>query len=94
MDQQTASLLQKITKLEQQMTKQGIAANFVITHIIDLLDDQSGDERFSSKLKDSLSESLNKLDHGMSAPIKSAINDLLEPSIKERFKPAPDKFIK
>ncbi|MDV5735363.1 hypothetical protein [Enterobacter hormaechei] len=94
MDQQTASLLQKIDKLEKQMAKQGIAANFVITHMLKLLDEQPGDERFSSKLRETLSESLDKLNYGQSAPIKSAINELLQPSIKEMFKPEPEKFIK
>lgn len=94
MDQQTAALIQKIALLEQKMAKQGAATNFVITHIIDLLDEQSGDEKFSSRLKDSLSESLNKLNHGVSVQIKSAINDLLAPAVREQFKPEPEKFIK
>lgn len=94
MDQQTASLLQKIAKLEQQMAKQGAAANFVITHMIKLLDEQSEGGQFSSRLRDSLSESLDKLNHSQSSPIKSAINELLQPSIKEMFKPEPEKFIK
>ncbi|HHG8785708.1 TPA: hypothetical protein ACPYVZ_001136 [Citrobacter sedlakii] len=94
MDQQTASLLQKITKLEQQLAKQGVATNFIITHMLKLLDEQSGDGQFSSKLRETLSESLDKLNHSQSSPIKSAINELLQPSIKEMFKPEPEKFIK
>ena len=94
MDQQTASLLQKIAKLEQQMAKQGVAANFVITHMIKLLDEQSGDGQFSSRLRDTLSESPGKLNHGQASPIKSAINELLQPPIKEMFKQEPEKFIK
>ena len=94
MDQQTASLLHKIATLEQQMAKQGAAANFVITHMIKLLDEQSGDSQFSSKLRETLSESLDKLNHSQSAPIKSAINELLQPSVQIMFQPKPEKFIK
>jgi len=94
MDQQTASLLQKIAKLEQQIAKQGAATNFVITHMIKLLDEQAGDGQFSSKLREALSESLEKLNHSQSGPIKSAINELLQPSIREMFKPESEKFIK
>ncbi|HFR4563159.1 TPA: hypothetical protein ACHWLI_001290 [Enterobacter sichuanensis] len=94
MDLQTASLLQKINKLEQQIAKQGAATNFIITHMIKLLDEQSGDGQFSSKLRETLSESLDKLNHSQSAPIKSAINELLQPSIQEMFQPKAEKFIK
>lgn len=94
MDQQTTSLLHKIATLEQQMAKQGAAANFVITHMIKLLDEQSGDSQFSSKLRETLSESLDKLNHSQSAPIKSAINELLQPSVQIMFQPKPEKFIK
>ncbi|EPC6273402.1 TPA: hypothetical protein ACF3S4_001446 [Enterobacter hormaechei] len=94
MDQQTASLLHKIAKLEQQMAKQGAAANFVITHMIKLLDEQSGDGQFSAKLRETLSQSLDKLNHSQSGHIKSAINELLQPSIQEMFQPKPEKFIK
>ncbi|MCK7191598.1 MULTISPECIES: hypothetical protein [Enterobacteriaceae] len=94
MDQQTASLLQKIAKLEQQMAKQGVATNFIITHMLNLLDEQSGDDQFSSRLRDSLSESLGKLNHSQASPIKSAINELLKPSIRMNFTPEPEKFIK
>lgn len=94
MDLQTASLLQKINKLEQQIAKQGAATNFIITHMIKLLDEQSGDDQFSSKLRETLSESLDKLNHSQSAPIKSAINELLQPSIQEMFQPKAEKFIK
>nr|DAL10740.1 MAG TPA_asm: hypothetical protein [Caudoviricetes sp.] len=94
MDQQTASLLQKIANLEQQMAKQGAATNFVITHMIKLLDEQSGNGQFSSKLRETLSQSLDKLNHSHSGPIKSAINELLQPSIQEMFQQKPEQFIK
>ncbi|UAN55340.1 hypothetical protein [Serratia sp. JSRIV004] len=85
-------LYQKIADLEQKLIRQAAANNFVITHIVKILDDTSDEVKFSSKLKEILTESLSKINDPRSL-MKASINDLMQPSIQILGRP-PEKFIK
>lgn len=87
-------LLKRINKLEVQLSKQAAASNFVFTHLISILNKTSGAPLISEHLKQSLSESLALLNHSERSQIKSAINEMLTPSVRNRFGPKPEDFLK
>jgi hypothetical protein len=88
------ALLQKLAVLEGNMGKQAAATNFILTHIVKILDENSGEIKFSDKLKSEILDSLSKLNHSESSSIKSAINKLMQPSVQQLFTKKPDPFLK
>lgn len=88
------ALLQKLAVFESSIEKQAAATNFILTHIVKILDENSGETKFSDKLKLEIIDSLSKLNHSESSPIKSAINKLMQPSVQQLFTKKPDLFLK
>ncbi|EAN8579861.1 hypothetical protein AB7Y53_002612 [Salmonella enterica] len=70
-------------KRENQNTK--VAANFLLYSIVKVLDEQSGDAKFSEALKAQLNNELGKITMGGTSHAKQKINELMQPPVKSMF---------
>lgn len=88
------ALNQKLATIEIRINKQSAAINFIITHLLNILDEESDGHKISDKLRTSIIESLNKITQSQSSLIKSGINELLQPPVRPIFGNNPTDFIK
>ncbi|ENO7553109.1 hypothetical protein [Klebsiella pneumoniae] len=80
-------------KRENQMTK--TAVNFLLYSIVEILDQQSGDEKFSEALKVKINNELSKITMGSTSIHKHAINEMMQPPVRNMFSHSrPEPFLK
>nr|WP_310615855.1 hypothetical protein [Pantoea cypripedii] len=94
MDREMA-LLRQIDDLKKNLEKTKSASNFILYSIVQVLDEQSGNTAFSDALREKITAELGKITMGGASIHKHAINELMQPPVRQLFtnqKPAP--FIK
>lgn len=79
-------LQRQIHELKQDNQKIKATTNFLLYSIVEVLDQQPGDEKFSEALKDYINNELSKITMQGSVPtIKHAINEFMKPPIRPMF---------
>lgn len=95
MERAIIDLNRQIHELARENQKILTAANFLLHSIVEVLDQQSGDEKFSDALKAKLNSELDKITIGGTSIPKHAINELMQPPIKQKFSNTkPEPFLK
>ncbi|EOZ0980879.1 hypothetical protein ACQJPW_005327 [Escherichia coli] len=88
-------LFQLIQGLQRENIAINTAANFLFYNIVDILDQQSGDKKFSDELKTRLHSELSKITTSGKPEIKVAINTLMQPPVRPMFgNTSPEPFLK
>ncbi|HAV1637340.1 TPA: hypothetical protein LU102_004084 [Enterobacter hormaechei subsp. xiangfangensis] len=88
-------LNRQIHDLQRENQKTKAAANFLLHSIVKVLDEQSGDAKFSEALKAQLNHELDKITMGGTSQAKHAINELMQPPVKTMFgNSQPEPFLK
>ncbi|EMM6514571.1 hypothetical protein WIC93_18075 [Enterobacter cloacae] len=88
-------LNRQINDLQRENQKTKAAANFLLHSIVKVLDEQSGDAKFSEALKAQLNHELGKITMGGTSQAKHAINELMQPPVKTMFgNSQPEPFLK
>lgn len=95
MERQLQELARQLEALKKEHHKTKMAANFLIYGIVEALDAQGGDKKFSELLREKIEAELTKITMGGTSIPKYAINELMEPPVKIMFaNQKPDPFLK
>lgn len=96
MERELQKLLRQLDDLKKDNQKTKAAANFLFHSIVEVLDEQSDDVKFSETLKQNILTKLDKITMGGTKPqYMHAINELMQPPIKQMFSnQTPEKFLK
>ena len=85
MERQIQNMTRQIEELKRENNKIKTAANFLLHSIVELLDEQSGEGKFSEALREKINSEPDKITMGGKPTIKYAINELMQPPVKVIF---------
>lgn len=95
LEREILNLMRQIEDLKRENQKIKTASNFLLYSIVSTLDEQNGDEKFSDSLKVKIIAELSKITMGGTSAAKHAINDLMQPPVKQAFgNNKPEPFLK
>lgn len=95
MERQFQQLINQLNDLSRDYQRTKMAANFLLNSIVEVLDAQSGEHKFSDALREKIETELAKITMGGTSIPKSAINELMAPPIKNQFSNIkPEPFLK
>ncbi|EOC0004052.1 hypothetical protein ACI5CP_000430 [Cronobacter turicensis] len=94
MEQTINNLIREINELKRENQKIKVATNFLFYSIVELLDERSGEDKFSEALKIKLTDELNKISMGGASIPKHAINELMQPPVRGFGSSRPEPFLK
>ncbi|MCH5010506.1 hypothetical protein I1A43_14835 [Pectobacterium odoriferum] len=69
----------------KEQNKMKVATNFLFHSIVEVLDAQSGEKKFSDSLKEKIESELAKITSGSVSVEKHAINELMQSPVKLMF---------
>ncbi|EHK6582322.1 hypothetical protein OM190_25145 [Escherichia albertii] len=88
-------LTKQVEDLRRENLKTKTAANFLLYSIVEVLDQQNDDEKFSEALRARLNSELSKISMGGTSVPKHAINELMQPPVRAVFgNDKPEPFLK
>ena len=88
-------LTKQVEVLRRENLKTKTAANFLLYSIVEVLDQQNDDEKFSEALRARLNSELSKISMGGTSVPKHAINELMQPPVRAVFgNDKPEPFLK
>ncbi|EEW6712628.1 hypothetical protein D7I65_24300 [Escherichia albertii] len=88
-------LTKQVEDLRRENLKTKTAANFLLYSIVEVLDQQNDDEKFSEALRARLNSELSKISMGGTSVPKHAINELMHPPVRAVFgNDKPEPFLK
>ncbi len=87
-------LIRQIEDLKKAFEKNRAASNFLFHSIVQVLDEQSGNNAFSEALRSKIESELAKINMGGTSVYKHAINELMQPPVRQSFAAQPEKFLK
>ncbi|ENZ4282576.1 hypothetical protein Cf24236_3545 [Citrobacter farmeri] len=95
MERTIQELMRQINELQKENQKIKAAANFLLYGIVEVLDQQSSEQKFSEALKEQLTNELSKITMGGTSIPKHAINELMQPPVRAMFgNSKPEPFLK
>lgn len=94
MERTIINLTKQIEELKRENQKTKTTASFLFNSIVQVLDSKSSDNEFSKDLKEYISAELSKINIGSTAPLKNAINEMMQSPIQPAWgNKTPEKFI-
>ena len=95
MERTICELTKRVEDLQRENLKIKTAVNFLLYSIVEVLDQQNGDEKFSEALRARLNSELSKISMGGTSVPKHAINELMQPPVRAVFgNNKPEPFLK
>lgn len=95
MERTIYELTKQVEDLRRENLKTKTAANFLLYSIVEVLDQQNDDEKFSEALRARLNSELSKINMGGTSVPKHAINELMQPPVRTVFgNDKPEPFLK
>ncbi|WP_096975617.1 hypothetical protein [Escherichia coli] len=82
MERTIYELTKQVEDLRRENLKTKTAANFLLYSIVEVLDQQNDDEKFSEALRARLNSELSKISMGGTSVPKHAINELMQPPVR------------
>jgi len=94
MEREILNLTKQIEELKRENIKTKMAANILFYSIVQTLDSKSPECKFSESLKENILNELGKINIGSTAPLKNAVNEMMQPPVKPAWGNQPiNKFI-